>query len=90
MVSSLHPVVAFALAGPGERDVLDLVAELQPDPVLLFGSARGSDIRLPRSLPESLAVLPAAVRAQQLALALAMRRRLDPDRPPRLKKVMTR
>jgi fructoselysine-6-P-deglycase FrlB-like protein len=32
-------------------------------------------------------VLPASVRAQQLALALALRRGLDPDRPPGLRKI---
>jgi hypothetical protein len=31
--------------------------------------------------------VPAAIRAQQLALALARRRGLDPDRPPGLGKV---
>ena len=38
-------------------------------------------------LAEPLAALPAVVRAQQLALALALRRGADPDTPPGLNKV---
>ena len=41
----------------------------------------------PARLPEPLRALPAVVRAQQLALALALRRGIDPDEPPGLSKV---
>jgi glutamine---fructose-6-phosphate transaminase (isomerizing) len=51
---------------------------------------RGADVRalpLPGDLPEALLPFPAAVRAQQLALGLALRRGLDPDAPAGLRKV---
>jgi fructoselysine-6-P-deglycase FrlB-like protein len=38
-------------------------------------------------LPGCSRALPATIRAQQLALALALRRRVDPDEPPGLRKV---
>jgi glucosamine--fructose-6-phosphate aminotransferase (isomerizing) len=42
---------------------------------------------LVEGLPEQLATVPAAIRAQQLAFALALRRGVDPDRPHGLAKV---
>lgn len=43
----------------------------------------GNDVELPlpTGLPEPLVPLPAVVRAQQLAAALARERGLDPDAP---------
>ena len=46
-----------------------------------------ADLPLPRSPGEPLAAIPAAVRAQQLALAVARRRGADPDSPAGLSKV---
>jgi glucosamine--fructose-6-phosphate aminotransferase (isomerizing) len=38
-------------------------------------------------VPEALAAIPAVVRAQQLALELALARGLDPDAPAGLSKI---
>ncbi len=46
-----------------------------------------ADLPYAPGLPEPLCALPATVRAQQLALALALRRGIDPDEPPGLRKV---
>ena len=50
-------------------------------------TAPGADLPLPGGLAEPLLAIPASVRAQQLALAVARRRGLDPDEPPGLGKV---
>ncbi len=49
----------------------------------------GDDVELPlpTGLAEALVPLPAVVRAQQLAVALARERGLDPDAPEGLNKV---
>jgi glucosamine--fructose-6-phosphate aminotransferase (isomerizing) len=46
-----------------------------------------ADLPLPIATPEALAVVPAIVRGQQLALALAQARGIDPDAPVGLSKV---
>jgi fructoselysine-6-P-deglycase FrlB-like protein len=56
-------------------------------PVLLAAPVPEADLALP-ALPDPLLAVAAAVRAQQLALALAERRHLDPDHPPGLTKVI--
>ena len=56
-------------------------------PVALCSAATGADLPLPDRLPEALAVFPATVRAQQLALALASARGLEADAPAGLTKV---
>ncbi len=59
-----------------------------PDvPTITIATTPNADLRLPSHLPEPLAAVPAAVRAQQLALETARRRGLDPDQPPRIRKV---
>lgn len=81
-----RPVVAFA-TGTG-----DATARLAEDmsrrgsPVVLASPAPEADLPLP-ALTEPLLACVAAVRAQQLALALATHRHLDPDHPPGLTKV---
>ncbi len=55
--------------------------------VLRIGDDPDASIPFPGGLAEALAVIPATVRAQQLALALARRRGVDPDHPPGLAKV---
>jgi glucosamine--fructose-6-phosphate aminotransferase (isomerizing) len=53
-------------------------------------AARGApvaELPLPAAVPEALTVIPAVVRAQQLALALARAHGLDPDAPEGLAKV---
>jgi glucosamine--fructose-6-phosphate aminotransferase (isomerizing) len=75
------PVLAMSRPGPTAADVETAARALRE---------RGADVRalpLPGVLPEALAPLPAAVRGQQLALELAVRRGLDPDAPRGLSKV---
>ena len=83
------PLLAVSATGPAASDVEELVAALEDGgtPVLRLSDEQGSDLPYPGGLPEPLCTLPAAVRAQQLALALARRRGIDPDRPPGLRKV---
>ena len=83
------PLLAISVPGPAAADVAELADRLtnQGTLVLRLGATPGADLPLASTLPEPLAVVPAAVRAQQLALALALRRGVDPDRPPGLAKV---
>jgi glutamine---fructose-6-phosphate transaminase (isomerizing) len=83
------PLLAISVPGPAAEDVAELADLLagRGSEVLRLDAAPGSDLPLPSTLPEPLAVVPAAVRAQQLALALATRRGVDPDNPPGLAKV---
>ena len=83
------PVLVLDGGGPG-RDDLRAVAELARErgaPVALCSDAAGADLPLPDGVPEALAVFPATVRAQQLALALAEARGLEADAPAGLTKV---
>jgi glutamine---fructose-6-phosphate transaminase (isomerizing) len=83
------PTLAVSAAGPAAADVGEL-AELLARAgslVLHIGDDASASIPFPGGLPEPLATIPATVRAQQLALALALRRGVDPDRPPGLAKV---
>jgi glucosamine--fructose-6-phosphate aminotransferase (isomerizing) len=83
------PLLAVTAAGPAAADVESLAAELERagTPVLRLADTPGADLPYPGGLPEPLCTLPATIRAQQLALALALRRGLDPDEPPGLGKV---
>ena len=75
------PVLVFEHRGPAAADVRELAAELE---------ARGAPVvglPVPDAVPEALAAIPAIVRAQQLALELALARGLDPDAPTGLAKV---
>jgi glucosamine--fructose-6-phosphate aminotransferase (isomerizing) len=83
------PLLAVSAAGPAASDVDELAAELESarTPVLRLADRPGADLPYPAGLAEPLRALPAAVRAQQLALALARRRGIDPDSPPGLRKV---
>lgn len=83
------PVLALVAAGPAREDMDALVAELgeRGAQVLTVGDAPAADLPLPAGVPEALAAILAVVRAQQLALALARRRGLDPDAPAGLSKV---
>ena len=83
------PVLVLDGGGPG-RDDLRAVAELARErgaPVALCSDSAGADLRLPEAVPEALAVFPATVRAQQLALALADALGLEADAPAGLTKV---
>ncbi|MFL5870571.1 MAG: SIS domain-containing protein [Solirubrobacterales bacterium] len=83
------PLIAVSAPGPAAADVAELAERLrgQGTPVLRLATEPGSELRYEPGLPEPLATIPAAIRAQQLALALALGRGLDPDRPPGLAKV---
>jgi glucosamine--fructose-6-phosphate aminotransferase (isomerizing) len=81
-------VVGLSVAGPAEQDTLGLLAELKSRGVdtISVGNAAEADVALPRG-NEALAAVPAIVRGQQLALATARRRGVDPDQPFGLSKV---
>jgi glucosamine--fructose-6-phosphate aminotransferase (isomerizing) len=83
------PLLAVSAAGPAAVDVEELAGELESAgmPVLRLSDGGDADLPYPGDLAEPLRAVPAAVRAQQLALALARRRELDPDTPPGLRKV---
>lgn len=83
------PVLALVHHGPARADVTDLVADLRRRgaEVRVAGDGSGTDLPWPAALPETLAPIPAVIRAQQLAYALALRRGVDPDAPPGLTKV---
>ena len=83
------PVLAVSAAGPAAGDVDELARELSENgaTVLRLADDPSADLPYHGDLPEPLRALPAAVRAQQLALAVARRRGLDPDSPPGLRKV---
>jgi glutamine---fructose-6-phosphate transaminase (isomerizing) len=83
------PAVAVSASGPAAADTEQLARELaeRGTAVVRVGDAPGADLPFPSAPPEPLAAIPAAVRAQQLALALARRRGRDPDRPAGLRKV---
>jgi glutamine---fructose-6-phosphate transaminase (isomerizing) len=83
------PVLVLDGGGPGRED-LRAVAGLARErgaPVALCSDSPEAELALPGGAPEALAVFPATVRAQQLALALADARGLDPDTPAGLTKV---
>jgi glucosamine--fructose-6-phosphate aminotransferase (isomerizing) len=83
------PLLAVTGPGPAAADVEELAARLAGEGtrVLRLAHEAGADLPYPGGLPEALCTLPGTVRAQQLALALALRRGLDPDEPPGLRKV---
>jgi glutamine---fructose-6-phosphate transaminase (isomerizing) len=83
------PVLVLEGGGPVADD-LEAIAQLvraRGAPLALCSARAGADLPLPGGMPEALAVIPATVRAQQLALALADGRGLDPDVPAGLAKV---
>jgi glucosamine--fructose-6-phosphate aminotransferase (isomerizing) len=83
------PALALMAHGPAYADMADLVADLRGRgaDVYVAGPDEGADLPLPPDVPEALAPIVAVVRAQQVALALARRRGLDPDKPAGLSKV---
>jgi glutamine---fructose-6-phosphate transaminase (isomerizing) len=83
------PLLAVSASGPAAADVEELAARLERDgtPVLRLADRPEATLPYPDGLAEPLCALPATVRAQQLALAVARRRGLDPDEPPGLLKV---
>jgi len=83
------PVLAVSAAGPAAADVEELAGEAAGSgaTVLRLADDEHADLTYPGDMAEPLRAIPAALRAQQLALALARRRGVDPDSPPGLRKV---
>ena len=83
------PLLAVSAAGPAAADVEELAASLERAgaPVLRLADRPDVPLPYPGGLAEPLAAIPAVVRAQQLAFELALRRGVDPDEPPGLRKV---
>jgi glutamine---fructose-6-phosphate transaminase (isomerizing) len=83
------PALALSASGAAAADVAALADRLRgwDVPLLELSDRPGAELPIPARPPEPLACLPAAVRAQQLALALARRRGVDPDRPAGLAKL---
>ena len=86
-------VVAYAAMGPTFDDVLAVTRGMRARgvPAVLVSDGPG-DVDVPRipvrdGLPEALAAVVLAVRAQQVAYALCLRGGLDPDHPAGLSKV---
>ena len=88
-VNSNTPVLIIDTGGPGARDLAALaaLARGRGAPVAWCSSSPGADLPLPACEAESLSAILATVQAQQLALALALARGVDPDAPPGLTKV---
>jgi glucosamine--fructose-6-phosphate aminotransferase (isomerizing) len=82
-----HPLVAIVGPGRAGAETARLASEVaaRGAPVLVIGD-RGK-LPVPNTLPEWLATIPTVVRGQQLALALAVAKGIDPDQPPTLSKV---
>lgn len=89
VVEEAFPVMVFSVPGATAADVDELVAILRRRGAKVFvvGPFPDADLGVADGLPEALAVIPAAVRAQQVALWLARYRGMDPDRPVGLSKV---
>jgi glucosamine--fructose-6-phosphate aminotransferase (isomerizing) len=83
------PVLAVSAEGPAAADVAELAGTLRDGGarVLTLADRPDADLPFPADPPEPLAAITATVRAQQLALAVALRRGADPDRPAGLSKV---
>ena len=89
VVSAGFPVLAMSASGPAAADVAQLVSELRGRGAAVHEIADrpGAELPIPDGLAEPLAAIVAVVRAQQLALALARHRGLDPDAPRGISKV---
>ncbi len=83
------PLLAISATGPAAADVAALAGRVEEagSVVLRLSDAASSDLPLPGGLPEPLLAIAASVRVQQLALAVARRRGIDPDAPPGLNKI---
>ncbi len=83
------PVLAITAPGRAAADVDDLTTRMRNrgTQVLRLAAEAGADLPIPAEPGEPLAAITAVVRAQQLALAVAEHRGLDPDSPAGLSKV---
>jgi glucosamine--fructose-6-phosphate aminotransferase (isomerizing) len=89
VVSADFPVLAIATSGPAGDDVAELGRTLRARGAVVREIADRPDAALPipSGIAEPLAAIVAVARGQQVALALARRRGLDPDAPRGLSKV---
>lgn len=83
------PVLAFSAGGVAARDMAELVQMLIERGARVFEARQDEEAELPvpPDPSEPLAAIPMAVRAQQVAHAVAMHRGQDPDGPAGLSKV---
>ncbi|HVL99604.1 MAG TPA: SIS domain-containing protein [Egibacteraceae bacterium] len=81
------PALVLATPGPTWDDLQDLVGLLRERGARVVRVAPGGDLTLPATPSEPLVPLPVAVRGQQLARSLALRRGFDPDSPEGLRKI---
>lgn len=83
------PALVLSARGATEHDTTELVARLRDRgaAVVEVGQRDASEVAIPAGLPDALTPFAAAVRGQQIALAAALRRGLDPDHPEGLSKV---
>jgi glucosamine--fructose-6-phosphate aminotransferase (isomerizing) len=91
-IAALDSRLPVLIVSGGERFAADeaaLAARLTAErvPHAICGSAPGADLPLPPGVPEVTAPILATIRGQQLALAAALVRGLDPDAPTGLSKV---
>lgn len=82
-------VLLFDGGGPASPDVVELADLLRARgaPVGVSGPRPDAELPLPPGLGDQLSAFPALARAQQLALASAQVRGIDPDTPEGLSKV---
>ena len=87
MSDPAHPLIAVVGPGLAGEETSRLASDVaaRGAPVVVIGA--DGTLPLPCALPEWLATIPTAVRGQQLALALAVARGIDPDEPAALSKV---
>jgi glucosamine--fructose-6-phosphate aminotransferase (isomerizing) len=83
------PVITLSSPGPAAADMSRLAEAVRERGGRVIACAPGedADLPLPADVPEGLASIPAIVRAQQVARALALHRGIDPDAPFGLSKV---
>jgi glucosamine--fructose-6-phosphate aminotransferase (isomerizing) len=86
LTGAKHPLVALVGPGPAGAETARLVEDARAAGARVVVIGPGGDLSVPE-LPEVLATIPAVVRGQQLALALALAKGIDPDAPPGLSKV---
>ena len=91
-IAALDSRLPVLIVSGGERFAADeaaLAARLTAErvPYAVCGASPGADLPLPPGVPEVTAPILATIRGQQLALAAALVRGLDPDAPTGLSKV---
>ncbi len=82
-----HPLLVVVGPGPAGQETTTLAHDVAALGSPVTAISVDGELPVPAGLPEPLAAFPALVRGQQLALALALERGLDPDRPRGLSKV---